>query len=180
MGNLIQADDIHDIGLSHHNYHERNSELRVLRMMLGNGWWAWVWFTCTQTTDILIMSKKLMIFIRHVNIAWWMYQTYRQAKCSGVYPPSIVALTLVLHSSMRYLDTSTCPLLKLDEKEISRWLIMAHTPHSTTHARIKQSNEYFPRGEYHSIWSLAKQSCLTIDCSMKPAGLGRECLVVWN
>ena len=59
--------------------------------------------------------------------------------------------------------------MKRNEQMInSMWNIMAHTTHSTTHARIKQNNEYFPRGEYHSIWSHAKQPCLTIDCSMKP------------
>ena len=64
MGNLSKADDMHDIGLSRHNYHEHNnSELRVLRVMLGNRW-AWVWFARTQTTDILIMSKQhKMIFM---------------------------------------------------------------------------------------------------------------------
>ena len=89
MGNLSKADDMHDIGLSYHNYHEHNnSELRVLKVMLGNRS-AWVWFARTHTTDEKMIN--------------------------------------------------------------SIWNIMGHTPHSTTHARIKQGNEYFPRGEYHSI-----------------------------
>ena len=52
MGNLSKADDMHDIGLSRHDYHEHNnSELRVLRVMLGNRS-AWVWFEYTQITGI--------------------------------------------------------------------------------------------------------------------------------
>ena len=64
MGNLSKADDTHAIGLSRHNYHEyNNSELRVLRVMLGNRW-AWVWFARKHSTDILVMSKKhKMIFM---------------------------------------------------------------------------------------------------------------------
>ena len=51
MGNLSNADDMHDIDLSYHNYHEHNnSKLRVLRVMLGNKW-AWVWFARAQITD---------------------------------------------------------------------------------------------------------------------------------
>ena len=56
MGNLSKADDMHDIDLSYHNYHEHNnSKLRVLRVMIGNRW-AWAWFAHAQTTDI--MSKE--------------------------------------------------------------------------------------------------------------------------
>ena len=52
MKNLSKADDMHDIGLSRHNYHEHNnSELRVLRVMLGNRL-AWVWFACTHSTNV--------------------------------------------------------------------------------------------------------------------------------
>ena len=49
--NLSKADDMHDIGLSYHNYHEHNnSELRVLRVMLGNRR-ASVWFACIYTLN---------------------------------------------------------------------------------------------------------------------------------
>ena len=59
MGNLSKADDMHDIGLSCHNYHEHNnSELRVLRVMLGNRW-ASVWFART-----VAVNKKLTFRFR--------------------------------------------------------------------------------------------------------------------
>ena len=59
MGNLSKADDMHDIGLSRHNYHEHNnSELRVLRVMLEEtDGLEFSLHIATQTMEILIMTS---------------------------------------------------------------------------------------------------------------------------
>lgn len=106
--------------------------------------------TRTLTTEVL----WLWAIIFMVNTTWWMYQTYWQASCSGVVPSFSVAWTLALHSSIRYLEMSTCPLLKRNEKIINsiQYGIYWFTHHRALHMpESDRAKKTFQEEEYRSI-----------------------------